>query len=109
MKISNLLYREDRWIKGALAKSKDGTMLQNLNIYHFDGGKEIDPSVQCVAYSLQGAIVRLYSGDSQGDMFIRLGNIVRNYFGQKVYLAQWNDDPATSFQDVKNVLKLAGL
>ncbi len=109
MKISKLLYRDDRWCQGCLAVNKIGKRLDNLNIYHYSNGTELDPSKECVAYSLQGAIVHLYNGENQGDVFTRLGNAARLYYGQKIWVAEFNDLSSTTYKDVMKVLKIADL
>jgi hypothetical protein len=108
MKISRLLLNEDKWTKNALARKKDGTPIPSLNIIHKDG-KEIDPSREAVCWSLYGAIVHLYNGDGQQEVFLKLGDIIRKYKSQKIYLAQFNDSSETSFEDIQAVLELANL
>jgi len=109
MKISNLIYREDKWCKGCLATTKEGRKLQNLNVHHYDGGREINPASTCVSFSLYGAVVHLYGGNGQGDISARLGDAVRKYTKSNVYLAAFNDDESTTFEDIQNVLKIANL
>jgi len=109
MKISNLIYKEDKWCKGCLVTTTDGRKLQNLNIHHFEGGKEINPASAYISFSLYGAIAYLYSGDGQGDVAIKLGDAVRKYTRSNTYLAAFNDDMSTTFKDIQNVLKIANL
>lgn len=109
MKISKLLYREDKWAKNCMAVKKDGTKIYNLNVVHFPNGTYIDPSKDCVAYSLYGAISHLYSNEGQQEVATKLGDAVRQYTKSKIWLAEFNNKPETTFEDIKNVLKIAKL
>jgi hypothetical protein len=108
MKLSKLLYKESRWTKGCLGRTKDGTPINSLDIRHRDG-HEYDPSREIESYSLYGAIIHLFEGDGRQEVILKVGNAVRQYSGRKIWLAQWNDDPMTSFEDVKAVLEIANL
>jgi hypothetical protein len=109
MRLSQLLYREDKWAKNCMAVKKDGTKLYDLNVYHLPNGEQIDPSKDCVAYSLYGAIAHLYSNDGQQDVTTKLGNAVREYCKCKIWLSEFNNKPETTFQDIKKVLAMAKL
>lgn len=108
MKISRLIYNESKWTKGCLGRTKDGVAISSFDVIHREG-KEMDPTRVVESYSLQGAIIHLYSGDGQSEVFLKLSDVIRRYSGRKVYLAAWNDDPSTSFTDIKNVLEMANL
>jgi hypothetical protein len=92
-----------------MAITKNGLRLQNLNVYHYENGHTVDPCKEAVAYSLYGAITHLYNQDSQNEAFQKIGNAIREYTGAKIYLAEWNDLPSTTYKDVMHVLKKAGL
>ena len=109
MKISQLIYKEDKWVKNCMALTKNGRKLYDLNIIHSPNGPVYDPSKDCVAFSLYGAISHLYSGDGQQDVCLKLGDVIRRYYGGKIFLAEFNNRPETSFQDIKNVLAIAKL
>ena len=109
MKISQLFYRENKWMKGGLAKTKNGSIINNLNIRNCAGGVEINPARECVAYSLYGAIAHLYTNEGLSDVSMKLSDAVKRYTGKAVYVAQFNDDPSTTFSDIKKVLSLANL
>jgi hypothetical protein len=109
MRISRLLYREDKWCKGCMGITKNGIHLQQLNIVHYENGHTLDPSKEIVAYSLYGAITHLYNQDTQNEIFQKVGNAIREYTGVKIYLAEWNDLPTTTYKDVMAVLRKAGL
>ncbi len=109
MKISRLIYRSDRWCQGSLAVNKFGKKLSSLNIYHTSDGKEYDPSKDCVAYSLYGAVAHLYGPDGQGDVLVKLGDAARRYVGRQIWLAEFNDAPTTKFEDIQKVLRMARL
>lgn len=109
MKIGNLLYREDKWCKDCLAITKNGKKLFNLNIHHFEDGHTVDPTKECNAYSLYGAITHLYNGNSQAEIFSKLSKAIREYTGTSIRVADFNDSPATTYEDVKKVLTIAGL
>lgn len=109
MKISNLLYKEDKWTKNALARNKDGKPIESLNICHFANGVSKDPSKDAYSFSLYGAAAHLYSGEGLQDVLIKLGNAARLHSGKRVWLAEFNDSTSTTFEDIKKVLALAQL
>jgi hypothetical protein len=108
MKISRLLLNESKWTKGCLGRDKNGNPINSFNILHCDG-KEVDLGKDAVSFSLYGAVVRLYQGDGQAEVFLKLGEAVRRYSGRKIWLAQWNDEQETTFADIQAVLELANL
>ena len=109
MKIASLLYREDKWCKNCLATTKNGKKLFNLNVHHFEDGKTLDPSKECNAYSLYGAITHLYNGTSQSEIFSKLSKAIREYKGIPMRVAEFNDSPETTYEDIQKVIKLANL
>jgi len=108
MKLSKLLYSDKKWAQHCLGRTKDGIPVNSLDVIHRDG-REFDPSRDLEAFSLYGAIIHLYGGDGQSEVFAKLGDAIRKYSGRKVYLAQWNDEATTTFSDVKAVLEIANL
>lgn len=108
MKISRLLYNEAKWTKGCLGRTKEGKAVNNFDIIHKDG-HELDPTRNVESYSLYGAIAKLYNGEGQSDIAFKLGDVIRKYKGQRIYLAQFNDDPTTTYEDIMEILKIANL
>lgn len=109
MKISNILYKEDKWCKNCMAITKSGKKLFDLNIHHFEDGKTVDPSRECSTYSLYGAIAHLYNGTSQAEVFSKLSQAIREYTGKQIRVAEFNDSSSTTYEDIKKVLQIAGL
>lgn len=106
MRISKLLYRSDKWTKGALGRDKDGNPVE-LYTHHFAGGREFDSSSIIVAYSLYGAVAKLY-GCSNDQIIGKLKNAIYLVTGQRSTLADFNNRDATTFEDIQTVLKLSG-
>lgn len=108
MKLSKFFHNESKWTKGCLGRDKEGRAINSFNIIHRDG-REIDLGKDAVSFSLYGAVARLYSGDGQSDVILKLGDAARAYTGRKVWLAEFNDSSETTFADIQAVLELANL
>lgn len=117
MKISNLINREAKWTKDCLARDKQGRVLRSLDCFYlakFDkDGKiyyqEFKQDELAYSYSLQGAVTKCYSIDDHENVMSKLSAAILKHTGKNIYVARFNDDQDTKFEDVKAVLKIANV
>ena len=95
MKPSEFLTDESKWIKGALAKDKNGNY---CDVLHSHG--------EC--YCLLGLLFKFYRGSDFFNKEQNLRNIITDKTGIGS-ITRFNDHPNTIFQDIKEVLIQAGL
>lgn len=107
MKINQLLSKESKWCKGALARDKNGKPINCLDIKYFDNGRDIDYGKNAVAYSLYGAISHVYQYDDHENVLDKLHAAMRKVFGKDMVLAVFNDSEKTTFKMVKKVIEEA--
>jgi hypothetical protein len=103
MNLIKIFNNSNRWLKGARAKYKDGSDVPFTYPY---GDKPKEPW----AFSLQGAVT-YYSeaeSDSRNKVMSKLSNAIEKYKGRRMFVAEFNDSPDTSFDDLINVLKIYG-
>jgi hypothetical protein len=108
VKISNLIFKPEKWAQNCLGRTKEGRPIQSFNVVHRDG-HELDLSKDAESFSLYGAVIKLYGGEGQADVFFKLSEAVKKYTKQKMYVAQFNDSPTTTYEDIKAVLEIANL
>lgn len=116
MKISSILNQESKWTKNCLGRDKEGKPLasfdtlyltkydKNNNPYH----EEVHLEDLAVSFSLQGVIAKCSQGERESIMK-KLSDAIRVYTGKNIYVAQYNDSPDTTFEDITQVLKIAEL
>jgi len=101
MNLIKIFTNQNRWIKNGMAKYRDGT---NVPYTHPYGMKIKEPWF----FSLQGA-VSFYTDpetDSRNKVMNKLSKAISLYTGRPMFVAQFNDNPDTSFEDLVNVLKI---
>lgn len=84
MKIRDLLDKPEKWTKKREARSADGLPTSALN-------------EDAVAYSVYGAIKRCYQKD-------QFEAIYRKIYDTVGHVTHWNDDPATTFEEVRQLV-----
>lgn len=117
MKISSLLHREDRWAKNCIAKDKSGKVLPDINTFYLQridkkGNiyyQEFRNDDFAYSYSLQGAVIKLYDLDERENVMHKLSMAIEKYTGKNYYVAQFNNLPDTTFEDIKKVIEEAGV
>lgn len=105
MKIQQLLTKESKWCKGALARDKNGKSINCLDVKTYAGGKEIDFGKNAVAWSLPGAISICYSQDDHENICDKIHAAMRGLRIKHEYISQFNDAENTTFDQVKWVIE----
>jgi hypothetical protein len=109
MKISQLLTKESKWCKGALARDKNGKPINCLDIKYFDKGGTIDFGKNAVAYSLMGAISHCYFYDDHDSVLEKLHQAMRTVLRKDMSVADFNNHEQTRFEILKEVIAEAGV
>jgi hypothetical protein len=90
------------WRKNCMAVDKNGVEL-NLNCFTQDS--------QVYAMSLQGAIAYLFSFEKEPEkrysVMNKISKAIVVYTKKNLFIAEFNNRPETTFQDIVNVLKIA--
>lgn len=108
MKLSNFFKTQNSWTKKTSARNIDGQSI-NLNLYHPDISKERETRVESL--SLYGALAFFFSQEKEPERrereAMKLKKAISLYTGKNFYIAEFNDLNNTSFEDIKNVIKLS--
>src|SRR5688500_4651227 len=100
MNLTKIFLTPQRWIKGTSAINKDGSPVSFTQKW---GENPKEP----YAFSLQGAVAWHSEPDqTRIQIMDRLSSAISAYTGRTHYVAQWNDLPETTFEDLMNVLKI---
>jgi hypothetical protein len=101
MNLIKIFNNPNRWIKNGFAKYKDGTPVPFCYPY---GDKPKEPW----AMSLYGAIAYYTEPDSdtRNKVMSRLSQAIERYTGKNMFVAEFNDLPDTSFEDLTKVLQI---
>lgn len=107
MRLASFFSYPSIWTKGAAARDKKGNPY-NLNEFR---KKDFDDGNRLESFSLYGAIAFLYSHEKEPESreknLQKLKAAIRKYSGKNYSVAEFNDHPETTFEDIKNVLKIA--
>lgn len=101
MNLLRLFTNENRWLKNGMAKYKDGSSVPFTYLYNSN-------IKEPWSFSLQGA-VSFYTepeSDSRNKIMAKLSKAIASYTGKQRFVAEFNNDPDTSFQDLISVLKI---
>lgn len=109
MRVSQLLSKENRWTKNALARDGNGKAIDCLDLIHFHNGHTLDLGKNAVAYSILGAIAHCYSPDDHEQVLDKIHSAMRKVLNDDMYIAKFNDAETTTFEDVKKVIEIAGV
>ena len=117
MKISALLSKEDKWTQNCLGRDKDGNPLYHFNTtyttrYDKDGKisyQEFHYEDLAKSFSLYGAVAKCYSADSRQGALEKLHRAIQRITGREQFIATFNDNPDTSFEAVRSVVRAAGV
>lgn len=117
MKIADLITSEAKWTKDCLGRDKEGNAMNSFDgIYDakydkqgkiFYEEKHLDELAK--SFSLHGAVIKCYSQDHRASVLGKLSKAIEQYTGKKKYIAQFNNEPTTSYEDVKAVIQIAGV
>jgi hypothetical protein len=110
MKISQLLSKESKWTKGALARDKDGKIISCIDTLYVDQGrKTFDLAKKAASWSLYGAIFRCYDWDDHEQVTEKLHSAMKKILGEDMYIARFNDHEKTNYSKIKQVVEEAGV
>lgn len=106
MTLNDWFKHSGRWCQEHYAVLHNGTPV-SINYI----GKSEETKIKKVAkFSLHGALAYFYSYDERMEerykIYDRLKKAIFQHTGKNYYIAQFNNDPATTFEDIKQVLKL---
>jgi len=101
MNLLRIFTNQNRWIKNARARYKDGSLVPFTIKY---GEKEKEPW----SFSLYGAVSFYASAESEtrDRIMAKLSQAIEIYTGKSMYVAEFNDSMDTSFEDLIAVLKI---
>ncbi len=109
MKISQLLNKEQKWIKGTLARDGNGKQINCLDILYLDQGRRtLDLGRKAVAWSLYGAIATCYVYDDHENVLDKIRQVMRG-LGTNMHIAAFNDHESTTFEIIKKIIQEAGV
>jgi hypothetical protein len=101
MNLIKIFTNQNRWLKNARAKYKDGSDVPFSYLY---GDKPKEPW----SFSLHGA-VSYYTepeSDARNKTMKKLSKAIERHTGRNMFVAEFNDSPDTSFEDLMTVLKI---
>ena len=109
MKINGLLTHEDRWTQNCIARDKQGNALKDINTFYSQrvdkkGNifyQEFRNEDSAYSFSLQGAVIKCYEPDSRDQVMDKLRDAITRHTRKAYWVAQFNDLPDTTFDDVK--------
>lgn len=101
MNLTKIFVNSNRWLKNGFAEYKDGRKFQYT-------GPWKDNPPEPYKFSLQGAIAYFTEQDSGARQKVtaRLSKAIERYTGKNLYIAEFNDSPDTSFEDLSQVIKI---
>ncbi len=107
MNLRKVFILESKWTQGCAARDGNGKPLDLTFI-----NRDIPKQVKLLeSFSLQGAVAWYFPFETRTEeryrILDKLRNAVRKYTGKDVYVAEFNDDPKTTFEDIQKVLKIA--
>lgn len=109
MKINQLLKKESKWTKNALARDKHGNVISCLDVKYFSNGKTLDLAKHAVSFSLYGAICTCYDYDDHEHVVEKIRNAIKKVIGKDTYIAKFNNNEKTTFEDIRKVIEEAGI
>lgn len=110
MKIAQLLSKESKWCKNALAKDKNGKAVNCLDVLYLDQGRRtFDLGKNAASFSLYGAVCKCYDYDDHENVLEKLHQAMRKILGKDMVLAEFNNSDKTIFENVKAVIIEAGV
>jgi hypothetical protein len=106
MTLNKLISSPSRWSQGADARDKNG---YPVNIATVDYYRQ--PKVKDIhSFSLQGAIVMLYSYENarqrRTNEMRKLRNAIKTHTGKDMPVAKFNEAKTTTYEDIEAVLKI---
>ena len=101
MNLIKIFVNPNRWLREGFATMKDGTPYQYTRQW-----KETSPEPQ--AFSLQGAVAYFTEPDSSARQKVmsRLSKAIERHTGKNMYVAEFNNSPSTTFEDLTSVINI---
>jgi hypothetical protein len=110
MKIVQLLNRDTKWCQHALARDGNGKPINCLDVLYLDQGRRtLDLAKNAKSFSLYGAICHCYGEQDHEQVADKIHEGMRKVLGKDPWIAEFNDDEKTTFEDVKAVIQAAGV
>ena len=112
MKLSQLLNSKAKWTQSCLGRKSNGFPVCSFDIlYTNKSGKDevYDAQKEVVSYSLQGAVVSLYSANARGQIMDKLRNGIMQLTGKNMSVATFNDMIDQEFGNIEKLLKICEL
>ena len=107
MKLSKFFRTAGKWTQNAMARNINGELI-NFHAYNLSLGEDRETRVESL--SLQGALAYFYSQEKEPERrekeIRKLKSAIERYTGRNLYVAEFNNSPQTTFQDVRNVLDI---
>jgi hypothetical protein len=101
MNLNKIFTNKNKWLQNGRALNKDGSNFSFTRKWKEDVKEPI-------CFSLHGAITYFSEPESQSRSKImsKLSKAIGLYTGKNFFVAQFNDSPDTSFEDILNVIKI---
>lgn len=101
MNIARILYASHRWTKNTAARDKNGNPYPTTVVYN----QNADHNKNIASYSLYGVLV-FYADGTREQYAKKLSQAIEKYTGKKMYIAEFNDSPSTTYEDILAVCKI---
>jgi hypothetical protein len=101
MNLNKIFTNKNRWMQNGRALNKDGSNFSFVRKWKEDVKEPI-------CFSLYGAVTYFTEPESQSRSKIisKLSKAIEMYTGKNLFVAEFNDSPDTSFEDIQNVIKI---
>lgn len=101
MNLTKIFVNQNRWLKDGFAQYKNGAE------YKFTHAWKDNPP-EPYKFSLHGAIAYFTEPESGARQKVveRLSRAIERYTGKRMRVAEFNNSPDTSFEDLTNVIKI---
>lgn len=101
MNLIKIFVNPNRWLRGGFARMKDGTPYEYTRQWK-------DNTQEPQAFSLHGAVAYYTEPESgaRQKVMARLSKAIEKHTGKSMYVAEFNDSPSTTFEDLTAVIKI---
>lgn len=107
MNLHKVFASKSRWTQGCNAVSSEGSVVPFTVNTIIDQNKML---AKIAAFSLQGAVSWFFPYERDAERRARvmdgLRRAIKQYTGKNLYVSEFNDDPSTTYDDIKAVLKI---
>jgi len=101
MNLIKIFVNPNRWLKDGFAQDKNGKSHSFTNLWR-------DNPPEPYKFSLQGAVAYFTEpeSDSRRKVMARLSKAIEKHTGKNMYVAEFNNSPDTSFEDLTKVIQI---